>query len=116
MHVLTGCVIVALFWGATNPFLKRHSEGLPGRGPLSDLLFLFSRPLFAFALALNGVGSLLFYYLLSDSQLALVSPLCNGLTFASTAAAGVLFFAERISPRRLLGVLLVAAGALVMVM
>jgi multidrug transporter EmrE-like cation transporter len=112
--MLFGVLFVALVWGATNPFLRYYSQGVSGRGVGSDLRFLASRPGYLVSLLFNWSGSVLFYLLLRDGDLSVVSPLCNGLTFAITLICGRLFFQETISSKAMVGISLIVLGTAVM--
>lgn len=61
-------------------------------------------------LALNKLGSAVFFWRLGGSDLSLVNPAANGLSFLFTALTGVLAFKEPLTPRAALGSALVAAG------
>ncbi len=116
--MLWALVAVALLWGGTNPFLKHFSAGIASRQRaganfLSDFLFLFTRPGYVLALAINLLGSVLFYYALSDWPVSQVVPVANSLTFVVTAAVGVLCFDERVGGRDVAGMALVVAGVAV---
>ncbi len=110
MEVLWGCLIVALFWGATNPLMRHYAQGVRGQGIAGDFVFLGSRPGYVLSLAANWAGSVLFYVLLRDGDLSLVSPLANGLTFAVTLLCGRLFFGERVGSRGVAGIVLIGLG------
>jgi hypothetical protein len=76
--------IVALLWGVTNPLMKKSSRGVIGISSvdclnlnggfhqkcilwktiaqmLQEFIFVFRRPLYCAALALNILGSIIFY-------------------------------------------------------
>ena len=60
--------------------------------------------------ALNKLGSVVFFWRLGGSDVALVSPVANGLSFLFTALTGVLAFHEHLTARATLGAAAVAAG------
>ncbi len=111
--MFVGALIVALVWGITNPFLRHFSSGITGNSLSSDFWFLFSRPGYLLSLVVNLSGSVLFYLLLRDGDLSVVSPLCNGLTFAVTLVSGRLFFREQVSMRAAFGVIFIVLGTAV---
>jgi drug/metabolite transporter (DMT)-like permease len=111
--MLVGCLIVALFWGVTNPLLRHYAQGVRGQGIAGDFVFLGSRPGYVLSLAANWMGSALFYVLLREGDLSLVSPLANGLTFAVTLLCGRFFFGERVGARGIAGVALIGLGTAV---
>lgn len=86
-------VAVALLWGCTNPLLNRaaqqkhhtvqHATLL--KQLYNDIYSLVANYRFLLCYLLNQCGSVLFLYLLGNTPLSLASPLCNGLTFVTTA-------------------------------
>ena len=60
--------------------------------------------------ALNKLGSVVFFWRLGGSDVALVSPVANGLSFLFTALTGVLAFHEHLTARATLGAAAVATG------
>ena len=68
-------VSVALVWGATNPLIKRGSEGVSRLPPRSnalatmvvELVYLFTRWQYVVPFAVNMMGSVLFYYALAHA-------------------------------------------------
>jgi len=112
---------VALLWGVTNPLLKRGSSGIASRdqgkpiqsptsnpfvkvcrflaGLAADFFFLLSRPLYLTSFAVNMCGSVLFYYTLSTSDLSIVVPLANSLTFIITTIVAYLLGEDVLNAR-----------------
>ncbi|XP_055531379.1 uncharacterized protein LOC129722150 isoform X3 [Wyeomyia smithii] len=89
---LSMIVLVALFWGATNPFIRRGSLGYNNlKSPTKlgqlwlELCFLLSRWQYLLPLALNQFGSVIYVFALQRSELSLVVPMANSLTFVFTA-------------------------------
>ena len=111
--MLAGVLVVSLFWGITNPILRHYSQGMRGEGVASDFLFLGSRPGYLVSLLANWTGSVLFYVLLRDGDLSLVSPLANGLTFVVTLLCGRLVFGERVGRCSMVGIALIGLGTAV---
>lgn len=99
-------LLVGLVWGVTNVLMKRGSAGinsLPPKssaiaGVLQETIFLLTRPLYVISFLGNLCGSVLFYYTLSHSDVSLVGPIANALTFIVTSAAGRLIEKETLTP------------------
>ena len=87
-------VLVGFLWGATNPFLKRADGVKSGIIPV----------------AVNQMGSILFYLSLSSSDLSLVGPLANGFSFLFTGVVGALYFKEPLSAKNVIGSIFVLTG------
>jgi drug/metabolite transporter (DMT)-like permease len=87
---------VGLIWGITNVLMKRGSTGinnLPQKSSrlesmIQEMVFLITRPLYILSFLANMSGSVLFYYTLSHSDVSLVGPIANALTFIVTSATG----------------------------
>lgn len=85
-------VVVAVFWGATNPFIRRGTLGVNSLQADTrlgqiwlELKFLLSRWQYLLPLALNQAGSVVYVFALQRSELSLVVPAANSLTFVFTA-------------------------------
>ena len=85
MRDLIGCLIVATVWGATNPFIKRGTQGLnSAKTRMDEFKYLATTPSYLIPQILNLSGSLLFYLLLSKSDISFIVPVTNALTFCIT--------------------------------
>ncbi|KAF2359155.1 putative transmembrane family 234, partial [Trinorchestia longiramus] len=109
--------LTSMFWGVTNPLLKKYScgiENVQGSSRLTqifaELRFLISRPKYILAFLLNQVGSLLFFMLLGSTDLSLAVPIANGLTFLITTITGQLLGEENLDFSGWLGVVLLFIG------
>ena len=100
---------VALLWGITNPLMKRGSKGVEkvsagseGRfyGPAKELLFLVREWRYTIPFLVNQLGSVIFYWTVSHSQLSLVAPVANSLTLVITTVSGRLLLREDPLPAR----------------
>ncbi|XP_055625646.1 transmembrane protein 234 homolog isoform X1 [Toxorhynchites rutilus septentrionalis] len=87
-------ILVAVFWGATNPFIRRGTLGynnIKSNTKLGqlwlELKFLVSRWQYLLALAINQCGSVIYVFALRRTELSLIVPMCNSLTFVFTAVA-----------------------------
>nr|XP_029732227.1 transmembrane protein 234 homolog [Aedes albopictus] len=110
-------VVVALFWGATNPFIRRGSLGYnnlkaPTRwGQLwLEVQFLISRWQYLLPLAVNQLGSVVYVFALQRTELSLVVPMANSLTFVFTAVTARLLGEQGGSWKTYTGMALVIAG------
>jgi len=105
---------VALCWGFTNPFIRRGAQlsdtSPPDNSLLAEFLVLFTRWQYVLPLAINLCGSVVFYYTLSNSDLTLVAPISNGLTFVFTFIAGYLLGEQTPTKGMAIGASMVAAG------
>jgi drug/metabolite transporter (DMT)-like permease len=83
-------ILVGAVWGITNPFMKKGSDGITeirddNKKFFKQIIFLFTRWKYLLALGLNQMGSVLFYLSLSNTNLSIVVPITNSVTFIFTA-------------------------------
>ncbi|KAI9342601.1 hypothetical protein BDR26DRAFT_859236 [Obelidium mucronatum] len=125
MNNAFGLVAVAVCWGSTNPFIKHGSKGIDkvskkyAREPWyvrtgMEYWFLLTRWQYVLPLAINLSGSAVYYYTLGNSNLSMIVPITNSLTFAFTVLAGTLLGEQIGSRETLLGIVLVFIGVLLM--
>ncbi|KAF4521905.1 hypothetical protein B566_EDAN007460 [Ephemera danica] len=88
-------VLVGALWGSTNPFMKIGSIGIekihannPFLQSMQEFKFLFTRIEYMLPFIINQSGSVLYILSLQDSDLSLVVPVANSLTFLFTAIVG----------------------------
>ncbi|KAH9256114.1 hypothetical protein BASA81_005890 [Batrachochytrium salamandrivorans] len=100
------CVAVGAVWGLTNAMMKRADELYTREG--GEVLLNLRWWLCFLA---NQSGSLLFYWLLSGSDMAMVVPICQATTLAFTCV-GAYFLEEQAGDWRWtgLGLVLVSVG------
>ncbi|XP_048860743.1 transmembrane protein 234 isoform X1 [Brienomyrus brachyistius] len=110
-------LLVALLWGATNPFLKKGAEGIEDvRGGrmvfqlIAEVKFLFINIRYLVPFLLNQSGSLVYYLTLATTDLSLAVPVTNSLTFLFTLLAGKLLGEEVGGKGALLGMFLTMLG------
>ncbi|KAI0217568.1 transmembrane protein 234, partial [Lamellibrachia satsuma] len=110
-------VIVALLWGATNPFLKRGGEGIEKikkdgviQQFLAEVFFLAFNWKYMLPFVLNQSGSVLFYLTLASVDITLAVPITNSLTFICTGISGKLIGEKFGNKETYLGIVLVLAG------
>lgn len=94
--ILVPLLAVGLVWGITNVLMKKGSAGiteLPQKSSkiestIQEMIFLITRPLYILSFLGNMSGSVLFYYTLSHSDVSLVGPIANAVTFIVTSLTG----------------------------
>ncbi|GMI00623.1 hypothetical protein TrLO_g8480 [Triparma laevis f. longispina] len=99
------CVAVSLVWGVTNPFINAAAK----KAKKGDVIDKGKKILVPYAI--NQLGSILFYLLLSTNSL-IVGPIVNAMTQSFTFLFGFLLFGERYDSwvKVVLGSLLVFVG------
>ncbi|KYB28221.1 transmembrane protein 234 homolog [Tribolium castaneum] len=113
-----GCLIcVAILWGGTNPFLKKNSKEITTIKADSaikqfflEIKYLFTNTRYLIPMALNQMGSILYFLTLQRVDLSLSVPVANSLTFAFTALSGLILGEKPPKRNTILGVLLILAG------
>lgn len=117
-------ILTALMWGVTNPFIKRYTEGFGDSSPkddgkgktfLDDIRFLLSRPKYLVVQALNLSGTLCFNYALMDAHISVASAVANSLTLAITVVVSAMIGDSKLTPKGIVGFLLVGVGVSLMV-
>ncbi|XP_017881794.2 transmembrane protein 234 homolog, partial [Ceratina calcarata] len=110
-------ILVALLWGATNPFIKRGAKGLENVKSSSklgqffkELAFLISNLKYTIPFLINQSGSLLYFLTLSTTDISLAVPVTNSLTFIITAVTGWILGEEKIHRNTYMGMALILAG------
>ncbi|MCJ8731023.1 hypothetical protein PDJAM_G00191300 [Pangasius djambal] len=110
-------VLVAALWGATNPFLRKGTEGIEHvrRGDkisqfLAEVKFLFLNLKYLVPFLLNQSGSVVFYLTLATTDLSLAVPTVNSLSLVFTMFAGKLLGEEFGGKNAVLGMVLITAG------
>ena len=93
---LIGYVLVGIFWGVTNPFIKRaasakaaettkHAPPSKSSSSISSHMTairqLVTDPRIFIPFAINQSGSVVYYYMLSKEPVSKAAPICNALTF-----------------------------------
>ncbi|XP_078279523.1 transmembrane protein 234 isoform X2 [Rhinoraja longicauda] len=109
--------LVSLLWGATNPFLKKGTEGIEKVQSgncvtqlLAEMKFLVLNYKYLIPFLLNQSGSLLFYFTLASTDLSLAVLLTNSLTFVFTALTGKLLGENIGGKQAMAGMLLTLIG------
>ena len=115
-------IVTALFWGVTNPLLKEGShsvEKVKGDNRLKQILmevvFLIKNWTYTVPLIANQLGSALFFFCLTRTELSLAVPVVNSLTFIFTTITGY-YLGESLSRKTVFGASLVTVGAILCVL
>lgn len=115
-------VIVGFLWGATNPLIKRGSTGIQNiqtdsklKNFYFELKFLVTRWQYILPFLLNQFGSLLYVYLLQNSELSLAVPIANSCTFIFTALMAMCLNEQMPNKLSFIGMLLIAIGIIICV-
>ncbi|KAF2898019.1 hypothetical protein ILUMI_08160 [Ignelater luminosus] len=110
-------VSVAFLWGATNPFIKRGSKSItkvkadnPVKQFLLELKYLITNIQYIMPMALNQLGSVLYFLTLPNVDLSLSVPVANSLTFVFTGLCGWLLGEKPASKHTYLGMVLILIG------
>ncbi|MCI4376862.1 hypothetical protein PGIGA_G00193300 [Pangasianodon gigas] len=110
-------LLVAALWGATNPFLRKGTEGIEHvrRGDkisqfLAEVKFLFLNVKYLVPFLLNQSGSVVFYLTLATTDLSLAVPTVNSLSLVFTMFTGKLLGEEFGGKSAVLGMVLITAG------
>ncbi|XP_014250994.1 transmembrane protein 234 homolog [Cimex lectularius] len=110
-------VLVGFLWGTTNVFLRTGSKGVENvKGDnnvsktINEIVFLVTNLKYIVPFLLNQLGSLLYFVTLQSSNLTLVVPFVNSLTFAVTAITGWAFNEKMPDKNSLFGLALVTLG------
>ena len=119
-------IIVGAFWGCTNPLLRRGAVEVSAGGKnnknsnsstIMSVLRQFLNIKVWLPYILNQCGSILFYVLLSKSDLSLAVPTCNALALVFTCITSVILGEPLYYPyRTILGSALVVGGVAVCVL
>ncbi|XP_043483773.1 transmembrane protein 234 homolog [Leptopilina heterotoma] len=110
-------VVVALFWGTTNPFMKKGAVGIERikassrfKQLLQETLFLFTNFKYLAPFVINQIGSVVYYFTLQTTDLSLAIPVSNSLTFLITALTGRLLGEGNIHRNTYIGMLFILFG------
>ncbi|XP_071050207.1 transmembrane protein 234 homolog isoform X2 [Onthophagus taurus] len=95
--VVASLILVALLWGATNPLIKRGSKDIVKIKESSkikqfilELKYLFTNIHYIVPMALNQLGSILYFFTLQNAEISMAVPVTNSLSFVVTAITGVI--------------------------
>lgn len=110
-------VLVGLFWGVTNPFIRRGATGVDEIKSDSkwlktflELKFLVTRWQYILPFLINQCGSILYVYTLQEAELSLAVPVANSFTFLFTALTAILLGEQKCGWKTYFGIGLVITG------
>ncbi|XP_072102738.1 transmembrane protein 234 [Mobula birostris] len=110
-------ILVALLWGATNPFLKKGTEGIEkvksGNAVaqlFAEMKFLIFNYKYMIPFLLNQSGSVLYYFTLASTDLSLAVLMSNAVTFLFTLITGKLLGEDIGGKQEITGMLLTLMG------
>lgn len=108
-------LLAAILWGATNPFIKKYTQGFSSAekepGVMGEVMFLLRRPKYLVAQGLNIAGSVAFFMALRTADVSVAAVTTNALAFVFTVLVSVLVLKEgSIKPRTWVGLILVMVG------
>ncbi|CAH0547368.1 unnamed protein product [Brassicogethes aeneus] len=117
IYELFSLIGVAALWGGTNPLIKRNSKEIVQVKAnnafmqfVLELKYLFTNVQYLVPMALNQLGSVLYFFTLQHVDLSLSVPVANSLTFVFTAIVGC-FLGEKLPTRETcLGIFLILLG------
>jgi len=116
-------IIVGILWGCTNPLMKYGSKGITEIKQkqnallqfLAEFYFLFTNWKYVIPFLINMSGSIVFYKSLSNTDISLVVPITNSLTFLFTTLMGWLLGEEILNKWSFLGIVFVLMGVTICV-
>jgi len=116
-------VVVGIIWGCTNPLMKLGSKGIteiPPKGNaflqfFAEFYFLITRWKYLLPFLINLSGSVVFYKSLSNTDISLVVPITNSLTFLFTILMGWILGEEVLHRWSFLGMFFVVLGVTICV-
>ncbi|XP_055705108.1 transmembrane protein 234 homolog [Phlebotomus papatasi] len=120
MNNVVSLVLVGFLWGATNPLIKKGSQGIQHVEANSkiqklflEIKFIITRWQYWIPFLLNQSGSLVYFLTLQNTELSLAVPVANSLTFVFTAITAKILGEQQLHTRELLGILLILTGTTV---
>ncbi|EAU75803.1 AGAP012180-PA [Anopheles gambiae str. PEST] len=120
IYAVLSILLVAIMWGATNPFIKRGSIGyneLKADSKLGQLWlevrFLITRWQYLLPLVINQLGSIVYVLTLQRTELSLTVPMANSLTFVFTAITARLLGERQSGWKIYCGMTLVILGTVI---
>lgn len=111
-------VMVAMFWGITNPLLRLGSKGIEKVSSeqfmmkiVHKMIFLARNWKYTIPFLINQSASILYFWTLANIELSVVVPVVNSLTFIFTVVTGVML-KERLNRETLFGSILITIGVM----
>lgn len=110
-------IAVGFLWGATNPFIRKGTDGIQNintgsrlKNVLLEIQLVGSRLGYWIPFLLNQLGSVLYVYTLQSASISASVPIANSLSFAFTAVVGFLLGEKIPGKNVIIGTALVTLG------
>ncbi|CRG93702.1 conserved Plasmodium protein, unknown function [Plasmodium gallinaceum] len=104
-------LVIGFLWGCTNAYMKKGcKDENTEKNIIKDIISIFKNLNIIIPYILNQIGSLLYYYLLSESDISLVMPLSNASSFFFTYITEIIIFKKSITYKSILGLILICSG------
>lgn len=116
-------LLVGFLWGCTNAYMKKvnkdekeeerkeRDKKNKKKHLIEECLGLLKNINILFLFLINQLGSALYYYLLTKSDISLIMPLANTFAFFFTYVTEIIVFKKEVTLRSTLGLILVSTGA-----
>ncbi|KAK9886781.1 hypothetical protein WA026_018434 [Henosepilachna vigintioctopunctata] len=118
IYEIFSLITVALLWGGTNPLLKKNSKKIMVIKSASkveqfilEIKYLFTNIGYMIPLALNQLGSVVYFFALQHTDISLAVPVANSLSFVFTAIVGSLLGEELPNRKVVMGIMFIFAGS-----
>jgi multidrug transporter EmrE-like cation transporter len=93
--------------------LKAGGVSLSPDRLVGQLLALLRQPLFVTGFALYAMATVIWFAVISSEDLSTAYPILASLTFALVTTGAILFFHERITAQKLIGIGIILAGVII---
>lgn len=116
-------LVVGFLWGCTNAYMKKvnkdekeddikeRDKGNKKKHLIKEFFSLLNNINILFLFLINQLGSVLYYFLLTKSDISLIMPLANTFAFFFTYITEIFVFRKQITLKSTLGLILVSVGA-----
>ncbi|KAF2070779.1 hypothetical protein CYY_007911 [Polysphondylium violaceum] len=122
LYNILSLILVGFIWGGTNPLIKRGAVGVNQVKKdnailqiIYEFIYLWTRPSYAIPMLINLSGSVVFFYTLSQTDISLVVPISNSLTFLFTSLMSMILGEKSLGGKSYLGMLFVLIGVTICV-
>ncbi len=117
-QALTLTIIASIFTVSANLLLRYGLVKIGGfrliNGDIMDLMLrLFKQPSIIFGFILYFISSLIWFRVLSISEVSTSYPILVGLTFACVTAGAVILFHESLTTLKIIGICVILLGIII---
>jgi hypothetical protein len=109
-----GLIVTGILWGTTNVALETNTENDSkihnSKSTKEFFLNLIKNFKFLMFYGLNQLGSILFYFFLTFTNLAIGSLIANGVTFFTSYLCEIYIGTKKVSVDGMIGIFLVLVG------